>query len=436
MLTTSVELRAERARVWERMKGINDSALAESRDLSAEEAVSWNAAREEFSSLTARIERTEYLETTPVQDEEQRVWQIRQDAIAGPAHSEEEAAERSRRAYHDAFRQYISARSLQNIGPETWDTLHQGHRPLSADEQKILKSMLSPNQYKAAMSVGSQAGGGFWVPDAAMQRIEKAMLWFGGMRQFAELIETDDGADLPWPVYDDTANSGRRLAENTAATQTDLTVGVRTFKAYVYTSDEVLVSVALLQDRPDLAEGILADALGERVARAQNTEFTTYAAGDGPQGVVPAVISALTAAATGAVTADELQRLKYAVNRDYRSHPSAAYMMADATLGSALRLTDGNGQYIFTNPNSGDEPRIWGSPVVVNNDVPALATTNRAVLFGKGHAAKIRQVKGFQLLRMDERYAPQLSVSFLGFARADSGYINAGQDPIQCITMG
>lgn len=435
MPTTSVELRAERARVWERMKAINDLALAESRDLSAEEEASWTAARAEHSSLTARIERTEYLETTPVQDEERRVWQLRQDALTSPV-SEEDAAERGKRAYHEAFRQYMCSRSLQHVGPETWDLLHQGHRPLSPDEQKVLKGILSTDQYKAAMSVGSQAGGGFWVPDSMMERVEKAMLWFGGMRQFAEIVLTDDGADLPWPVYDDTGNSGRRLAENTAATQTDLSVGVRVMKAFIYSSDEVLVSVALLQDRPDLAEGILADALGERVARIQNTEFTTYAAGDGPQGLVPAVTSAFTAAAAGAVTADELQRLKYAVNRDYRSHPSAAFMMADGTLANVLRLTDGNGQYLFTSPNSGDEPRVWGSPVVVNNDVPALATTNRAVLFGKGHAYKIRQVKGFSLLRMDERYAPQLSVSFLGFSRADAGYINAGQDPIQCITMG
>ncbi len=63
------------------------------------------------------------------------------------------------------------------------------------------------------------------------------------------------------------------------------------------------------------------------------------------------------------------------------------------------------------------------------------ATANVSVVFGKGAAYKIRSVKGFTLLRMDERYAPQLSVSFLGFARADGGYINAGQNPIQHLVM-
>ena len=435
-MKTSVELRAARMPLWERMKAIHTAAEAENRPLTAEEETNWSAARDELKTLKDQIDRVEFLESTPATDEDRRAFDLRRDAISGPPKSETEAKEREDRRYDAAFRDYLSCKSPKMLEPETWEALYQGERQITAEERKTLATMLTPEQYKAAMSVGSQTGGGFWVPQGMMQRIEAAMRWFGGMRQFAEVITTDDGADIPWPVVDDTANTGRRLGEGVAATQTDLTVGVRVLKAYMYSSDEVLVSFQLLQDRPDLAEGILADLLGERVSRAQNTDFTTNAAADGPLGLVPAVSSALTAAATGAVTADELQRLKYAVNRAYRSHPSSAYMMSDASVGACLRLTDGNGNYLFApDPRVGEEDTIWRSPVIVNDDVPAMATGVKSVLFGKGHTYKVRDVKGFSLLRLDERYAPSLQSSFLGFARADGGYINAGQNPIQCITQ-
>lgn len=424
----SRELKHERAQIWDRMKAIHENAEAEDRDLTAEEQANYAAVMSEYVAYGERIKRQEYLEETPAEDGEHKAFLIRQDARSEPQ-SAEDAAARDKRAYEQAFLSYISARNPKLLPQETWAALYQGAPTLDEHAQKAL------GQYRNAMSVGSQTGGGFWVPDAMMERIEKALLWFGGMRQFAEVITTDDGADLPWPVYDDTGNTGRRLSENTAATQTDLSVGVRVLKAHMYSSDEVLVSIQLMQDRPDLASGILADALGERVARIQNTEFTGYGGGDGPQGLMTATTLGVTAGSATEVSADELQQLQYAVNRAYRDHPSSAYMMADATLGEILRIKDGNGNYIFTQPNSGEEPLIWGKRVVVNNDMPATASGNKAVVFGKGHAYKVRDVRGFTLLRMDERYAPSLQVSFLGFARADGGYINAGQNPIQHIVM-
>ena len=258
----SVELRAQMMAIWARMKEINDRAEAESRGLTAEEDAAWTTAKDEFMALRGRIERQEYLESVPASDEERLAWQLRRDAAAGPPASQEDAEARGKRAYRAAFREYISCRSRAQIRAESWETLFSGVHQFTDTEHKTLQDILTPTQYRAARSVASQTGGGFWVPEDMMQRVEKALLWYGGMRQFAEVITTDDGGDLPFPVYDDTANVGRRLAENTAATQTDLAVAVRVFKAHVYTSDEVLVSQALRPDRPDLATDVLADARG------------------------------------------------------------------------------------------------------------------------------------------------------------------------------
>ena len=426
----SLEIRAAMAKLFERMKEINDSG-----PLDAVAEANWQAARTEYMELKAALDRQEFLENTPMRDEEKRIWQLEQDAKAGAPKDEADAVARGKRSYEQAFRDYMSVKSPKLLPAPTWETLYSGARTLDADEQNVLKNILTPSQYQAAMSVGSQTGGGFWVPDAMMERIEKAMLWFNGMSQFAETITTDDGADLPWPVYDDTSNTGRRLSENTAATQTDLSVGVRVLKAYMYSSDEVLVSYQLLQDWPVQAEDILADALAERIARIQNTEFTTYGGANGPQGLLTATTLGFTSASATDTSPDELQQLQFSVNRSYRDHPTSRYMANDTTVGEIMRMKDGNGNYIFMSPNSGTEPLVWGKPIVVNNDMPNTATGEKAIVFGKGAAYKIRTVRGFSLLRMDERYAPSLQVSFLGFARADGGYINAGQNPIKHLVM-
>jgi HK97 family phage major capsid protein len=57
----AVELREQRASVWEQMKEINDLAEAESRDLTAEEAEKFDKLQADFDQLEARYERIESL---------------------------------------------------------------------------------------------------------------------------------------------------------------------------------------------------------------------------------------------------------------------------------------------------------------------------------------------------------------------------------------
>ena len=446
MPKTSVELRQERAKITADIRVLNDRAEAENRDLSAEEHQQWDRGFTDIEALGERIKRQEYLEITPAggdggptgdpdpNDPEWRAWKLRQDRSVPPT-SEEDAEKRNARAYREAFREYLTVQNQGMLSPETWQTLRRGGNALGAAEMATLRTLLRPEQIRA-MGISSQTGGGFWVPPEDFAEIQQAMLFYGGMREVAESIDTDGGGDLPWPQYDDTGNTGRLLTEGATATQTDIAVGVRMLKAHMYSSDEVLVSLQLLQDAPELGERMINQALGERIGRITNTHFTSYDAANGPQGLIRGTTLGVTAAATGAVTADELRTLKYAVNRAYRDAPGARYMMHDQTLRDILGLKDGNGNYIFIDsPRDGGEPTVWGKPNTINNDMPTMATGNIAVVYGDLKRYKIRNVKGFTLMRLDERYAPSYQVSFLGFSRHDGAYINPGQNPIQHLIM-
>ena len=64
-MATSVELRQQRAQLWERAKEINDAAEAENRNRSVEESANWDKINADMDALGARIERQEQMERTP-----------------------------------------------------------------------------------------------------------------------------------------------------------------------------------------------------------------------------------------------------------------------------------------------------------------------------------------------------------------------------------
>jgi HK97 family phage major capsid protein len=77
---------------------------------------------------------------------------------------------------------------------------------------------------------------------------------------------------------------------------------------------------------------------------------------------------------------------------------------------------------------------LFGYPIEINQDMPAMTTGLKPILFGDfNEGYLIRDVRGFQLLRMDERWADFLQVGFLGFARSDGLVRNAGS--YRAITM-
>ena len=427
-MARSIELQQERAGVVAQARSLLERSESEKRDLTAEEQSQWTALMDQRSSLEERIKRAKWAEENPAESDEDRfVWDKNHDAQTDPK-NEADDIQRKARAYRAAGHSYMQ----------------RGVSGLTAEERSHLTGpLIRKNQFSGELELRQQevqdlAAGGFWVPDEMMQRVEKAMLFFGGMRTSgAQVITTESGADLPWPVYDDTGNTGRRLAESAATTQTDISVGVRTMKAYMYSSDRILISYQLLQDAPLFAEALIADALGERIGRILNTEFTTYAGGDGPQGIIRGTTVGVTAAATGAVTADELQRLQFSVPVAYRNE-RLIYMMHDNTLRDILQLKDGEGRYLWMPDPRGlpdDSVRIWGRRVVINNDMPTMATTVVAIECGDFFHYKIRDVRGFTLLRLNELYAANLQVGFIGFSRHDGGYINAGQNPIRHLAM-
>jgi len=109
-------------------------------------------------------------------------------------------------------------------------------------------------------------------------------------------------------------------------------------------------------------------------------------------------------------------------------------MMNDSTLKALKKLSTGaaNDPVFFTpGINVGDADQMLGKPIYINQDMASIATGEKTILFGDMKKFKIRDVLGYQMMRLNERYADYLQVGFIGFMRCDSGLLDAGTNPVK-----
>ena len=285
------------------------------------------------------------------------------------------------------------------------------------------------------MTTGNDVSAGYLIPETYYQGIIRNMLEFGGMREAATVFSTPGGNDLVQLVSDDTANVGELLNEGATVTAQDVTVGRRILKAYTFSTKEIIVSRALLQDaQGDIFSDLIAPDMAERLARITNQMFTTGTGANQPTGVVTDAgtgVSGATGQAT-TVTGDNLIALQHAVNPAYRNGAGVRWMFHDDTLRIMRQLKDGNGNYLWQPGLTSTAPAtILGKPYTINQDVAQMAASAVSILFGDFKKYRIRDVMGLAVLRLDEVYARQFQVAFIGFSRHDGLLINSGTNPIQ-----
>lgn len=400
-MPTVKQLREERASTWSEMKQILDTADEDKRDLTGEERQAYDKAEARLNELTGDVNRRDKFESL--------TGEFGGDGNAPPP-AEELRQDEPEKGYDKVFGRY----------------LRDGHSGLDASDRRTLMAGFDPeaNKELRAAGVGTGSAGGFFVPQGFRAKVVETQKWYGNVREVAEVITTDTGNALPWPTNNDTGNVGAILAENTADTELDVVLGQATLNAFMYTSKLVRVSLQLLQDSAFNLDEWLPRKLGERIGRIQNTHFTTGVGTTQPEGVQTNAVIGKTGLAGQTLTVifDDLIDLVHSVDPAYRSGGRAKFMLNDATIGAIRKLKDTTNQYLWQPTTQLGQPdSIMGYGVVPNNDMPVMGISVRSILFGDFFAYYvIRDVLGFQLMRLEERYAEFLQVGFLGFARCDA----------------
>lgn len=314
--------------------------------------------------------------------------------------------------------------------------MRRGILGLSDDERALIqrRQMAVSPEIRAALGVGTGAGGGFTVPQGFSHQIEDAEKEFGAMLadNGQTFFDTDSGNAIPWPTDNDTGNTGEQLGENTGTAEQDVTFGSVTFDSYMYSSKLVRVSFQLLEDSAFDLNGFLSRKLGERIGRIVNQRLTTGTGTAQPNGIVTAAALGKTGTAgqTTSVVYNDLVDLEHSIDPAYRKR--ARWMMADSSLKVIKKMVDGQSRPLWMPGIAVGAPdTILGYRYVINQDVPVMAASAKSILFGAVEKYVVRRVRQIGLLRLQERYAEALQVGFIAYQRFDGDLLDAGTNPVK-----
>lgn len=280
---------------------------------------------------------------------------------------------------------------------------------------------------------------GYTAPALAQSNYIEVLRNYTDIRQMpVTVIPTAQGNDIPWPTFDDTANSGANKDEAAdVGNAADPTIGQIALKAYLTTSGILKVSRQFLQDSVVPVEQYINDAIAKRIGVRQNVNFTTGTGVNGAQGLITGIpagqlitlanghSTGLGIGADAATKAQDLQdnlnSVIHKVKKVYRQRGKTGFMIADTTAQHLKTYVDSTGRGLWQPALTADQPDLlMGWPVWINDDMDGLAASKKAVVFGNYSLFYIRDVGSVAVDRLIERYAEYLLIGFNGYHRSDS----------------
>lgn len=362
------------------------------REMTAEEQQRWDTLMEDYNKADKAVEAEERYAEISRRQAEQEV--TKRDRSLGDQLGEE---------YRQAFGDYL-LNGAMGIKPES----------RSAIERAGISGL----------------SGGLIIPTSLASEIEVALKSYGGMFEAGSIISTAKGGDLILPTVNDTTSKATIVSEYDQSTKKAPSFGSVTLKAYTYRTPIIPVSQELLQDSAYNLDAVLSGLLADSFSRGINEELTTGSGTGKPTGVVTAAVDCGATPAAAAIKLDDIIDLIKSVNSAYARN--GKFMFNRNTLWELAKIKDQNGRYIWhDSARDGSPATLFGKQYILNDDVADIGAGNASVLFGDFSKYKIRMVKSFRVIRLNELLAEYLSIGLFGFARVDGNLLDAGTNPIK-----
>ncbi len=217
----------------------------------------------------------------------------------------------------------------------------------------------------------------------------------------ATVLTTSSGEGLLLPKTTAHPASGTIVAEAAKINENDPTFGQATLNAYKY-ANLVQVSSELEQDTAVDLLGYIAMAMGRALGNGSGADFVTGSGTSKPQGVLVgagtvAQVVGGTPAASGATFAN-LVSLFDAIIPPYQVN--AEWFMSQSALSHVRGLVNTQGTPIFLPSLAGGQPdTLFGKTVVIDPNMPAVATNGTSIAFGDFSSYFIRDVLGVRFER-------------------------------------
>ncbi len=372
----NIELRGQRAELIKGAMSLVDNAQKEGRSLNAEEQQKFDAMESDARSMMTQIETLE------------RAADMKKE-LAANAEAREASPKQSRTAIFGKY-------------------LKRGLAGLNAEERAQLTS--------------TPSAGGFLVPEGFSGVLDVATEFTGEVERVAKKLDTASGNPLDYPTVNDTGNDAAIATEGAATSETDMTFGNVAFSSYNYTS-LVRVSKQLIDDAGFNLDSFLVEALGERIARKTNADFTTGDGSSKPKGIVAESTLGATVATSGALVANDVLNLIHSIDPSYRNKASFGLMCSGTIMALLQKLGVGSSNdfpIFIPSMTAGQPDKLFGYNVYYNNDMETdLDATDKVMIAADFDKYVVRRAGGVQIIRLNERYMDEMEIGYLVSARRD-----------------
>lgn len=376
-------------------------AVGESRDLSADEAASFDKLMAEVDSLATRAQK--------IAEDEQCAKDLEESFHKFGGREDRQGAGSTEGAFGEWAR---SAR----VG-DAYDIA-----PVHGAERRALQSF----RENRAMTTGGTGTKGvyssLWEYAVAGSQILQAG---------AEIINTSDGNSLPMPAV--TAHAtGASAAANAAITASDAvltTVALAVIKRGYLT----LVPSELVQDATFDIEGYITRAAGRELGKIINSVAAaaviagfTVSGAVGPGSTASGTFGAQATAGQGA---DLLIKLFHSVLPEYRAN--ASWLMNDTVAAAVRSLKNTAGDYAWERALiAGNPAAIDGRPVFTSPDLasftgtPATDSGQKVIFFGDFSALKVRIAGGLKFERSNDYAFGNDQVAYRALVRTGAAVVD------------
>lgn len=380
-----LEMREKRVSLWNAAKAFLDNRRAEDGTLSLEDAATYEKMEADVVRMGKEVDRLERQETLNLEFER---------PTSRPLTSTPDSMNKTPKA----------GRASDEYKGAFWRTMRD-------------KSV--PFEVLNALQIGTDGGeGGHLVPDEYERTLVEALADENIFRKFAHIIRTSSG-DRKIPVVISKGEAAW-TDEEVPYNDDDDEFGYASIGAYKLTT-MIKVSEELLNDSVFDIPAYISKEFARRIGAAEEEAFVVGNGSGKPTGLLHVSLGAqveVTTASATAITLDEVLDLFYSLRAPYRRQ--AVFMMNDSTVKTLRKLKNGAGEYIWQpSITAGTPDKILNCPVYTSSFVPAIAATNKTIIFGDMNYYWIADREGRKFKRLNELYAPTGQVGFLASQRVD-----------------
>ena len=290
------------------------------------------------------------------------------------------------------------------------------------------------NDTATGLSVGTDEKGGYTVPPEFERRLIQALEENNIFRTLAHTIRTNSGTRTI-PIASEYGEAAW-IEEGTAIPESDMTFSVQTLSAFKMGS-MIRVSNELLHDSAFDIAAYIAQRLGRRFGNCEENAFINgtgvsqnpAVTASQPTGILTSLTNAaVTTEDASTITFDDVYKLFYGLKGPYRQ--KAKFLCNETVLLQLMLLKDGNGRYLWKpGLEIGKPDTILGHEIYTSTYMPAITNVaatdagKKVLLFGDFDYYWIADRTNRSMKRLDELYAVNDQVGFLGTQRVDGKLI-------------